>query len=87
MSTFLILIKQVFRRMGGRFTMSDDSHGIDQIGTNYPRMLAFIHQAGIQQIHYVDLDAPKINSHFPTTGFSRIAVDDLARLPFWSKNQ
>ena len=27
--------------MEGRFTMSDDSHGIDQIGTNYPRMLAF----------------------------------------------
>ena len=73
--------------MEGRFTMSDDSHGIDQIGTNYPRMLAFIHQAGIQQIHYVDLEAPKTDSRFPTAGFSKTAVDDLARLPFWSENQ
>jgi histidinol-phosphatase (PHP family) len=85
--SFLILIKQVFIRMGGCFTMSDDSHGIDQIGTNYPRMLAFIHQARIQHIHYVDLDTPRADSRFPTTGFSRIAVDDLARLPFWSENQ
>lgn len=67
--------------------MSDDSHGVDQIGTNYPRMLAFIQQAGIKQIHYADLEAPRKDSRFPTTGFSSIAVDDLARLPFWSKNQ
>jgi histidinol-phosphatase (PHP family) len=50
-------------------------------------MLAFIHQAGIQQIHYVDLEAPKTDSRFPTAGFSKTAVDDLARLPFWSENQ
>ncbi|KAF2786553.1 histidinol-phosphatase [Melanomma pulvis-pyrius CBS 109.77] len=82
-----LAVSQIFIRMGGRFTMSDDSHGADQVGTNYARMLAFIQQAGIKQIHYADLEAPRKDSRFPTAGFSSISVDDLARLPFWSKNQ
>ena len=34
--------------------MSDDSHGTDQVGTNYARMLAFIQRAGIEKIHFAD---------------------------------
>ena len=59
--------------------MSDDSHGIDQIGTNYARLLAFIRKAGIDQIHYADRAGARKDSRFPNTGFSSIAVTDLAQ--------
>jgi histidinol-phosphatase (PHP family) len=71
--------------MGGGFVMSDDSHGIDQIGTNYARLLAFIQKAGIEKIHYADSAGVRIDSRFPIAGFSSITVTDLARLPFWAK--
>ena len=74
----------MFLRMGGGFVMSDDSHGIDQIGTNYARLLAFIQKAGIEKIHYADSGVRK-DSRFPNAGFPSINVTDLARLPFWAK--
>lgn len=77
-------ICQMFLRMGGGFVMSDDSHGIDQIGTNYARLLAFIRKAGIDQIHYADRAGVRKDSRFPNAGFSSIAVTDLAQSPFWA---
>lgn len=38
-------------RLGGRFTLSDDSHGTDQVGLNYGKVLAFIEKTGIQEIY------------------------------------
>lgn len=78
--------------MGGRFAMSDDSHGIDQIGTNYRRLLDFIQTVGIKEIHYVDGDISSTTTTatdepFPHAGFSSIAVGDLCQLPFWTKAQ
>jgi histidinol-phosphatase (PHP family) len=75
----------MFLRMGGGFVMSDDSHGIDQIGTNYARLLAFIQKAGIEQIHYADSAGVRKDSRFPNAGFSTITVTDLTQLPFWAK--
>lgn len=67
--------------------MSDDSHGVDQIGTNYVRLLDFIQKAGIETIHYADLAGIRMDSRFPSAGFSSISVADLARLPFWTNLQ
>ncbi|KAF2637472.1 histidinol-phosphatase [Massarina eburnea CBS 473.64] len=77
-------ICQLFVGMGGRFVMSDDSHGIDQIGTNYTRLLDFIRKAGIKEIMYADSDASCTDRRFPNAGFSSIATDDLIQLPFWT---
>lgn len=74
----------MFLRMGGGFVMSDDSHGIDQIGTNYRRLLAFIQKVGIEEMHYVDHAGLRKDNRFPNAGFSSIAVADLAQLPFWT---
>lgn len=75
----------MFLRLKGGFVMSDDSHGIDQIGTNYPRLLAFIQKTGIENIHYADRAGTRKDSRFPSAGFTSIAVADLAQLQFWSK--
>jgi histidinol-phosphatase (PHP family) len=64
--------------------MSDDSHGIDQLGTNYTRLLAFVRQAGIEQIHYINPAGVRKDTRFPNAGFSSISVTDLAQIPFWA---
>jgi histidinol-phosphatase (PHP family) len=77
----------MFLRLQGSFVMSDDSHGIDQIGTNYASLLAFIQQAGIQEMHFVDQAGVRFDTRFPSAGFSSIKVTDLAKLPFWKSVQ
>ena len=32
------------------FTFSDDAHGVDQVGTNYAKILSFAEHAGIVEI-------------------------------------
>ncbi|ORY09527.1 Polymerase/histidinol phosphatase-like protein [Clohesyomyces aquaticus] len=81
-----LTICQAFLHMGGRFTMSDDSHSIDQVGTNYGRLLDFIQKTGMEEVWYADRDAPRHTSRFAHAGFSSIIVEELAQLPFWAAN-
>ncbi|KAI1760769.1 histidinol-phosphatase [Hypoxylon sp. FL1150] len=37
-------------RLGGRFTLSDDSHGIAQVGTNYGRALDYLSSLGVTSL-------------------------------------
>lgn len=73
--------------MGGSFVLSDDSHGIDQIGTNYAKLLVFIQRVGIQEIQFVDPAGVRTDDRFPSAGFASIAVSELRGLPFWSNLQ
>ena len=77
----------MFLHFGGGFVISDDSHGIDQIGTNYTRLLAYIQKTGIQEIRYVDQDGIRKDGRFPNSGFSTITVAELARSKFWTNLQ
>lgn len=43
-------IAEAWARMGGRFTFSDDSHGIAQVGTNYWRGLAYLEGLGVGEV-------------------------------------
>ncbi|KAL6414609.1 histidinol-phosphatase (php family) [Ilyonectria robusta] len=36
--------------MGGKFTFSDDSHGIAQVATNYARTVTYLESLGIQEV-------------------------------------
>lgn len=67
--------------------MSDDSHGIDQIGTNYVRLLDFIQKVGITEVWYVDSSVPSSDCRFPHAGFSSIAISNLMQSPFWARAQ
>ena len=78
---------QMFLHLGGAFVMSDDSHGVDQIGTNYLRLLAYIQKAGIEEIHFVDPAGVRKDGRFPSAGFSSIATSKLAKLTFWERLQ
>ncbi|KAG5978720.1 hypothetical protein E4U55_006034, partial [Claviceps digitariae] len=36
--------------LNGKFTLSDDSHGIAQLATNYPRGIAYLASLGVQTV-------------------------------------
>ncbi|KAH8709983.1 histidinol-phosphatase [Phaeosphaeriaceae sp. PMI808] len=76
-------ICQMFLRLGGGFVMSDDSHGIDQVGTNYAPMLSFIREIGITEIQYVDPNGVGHDHRFPKICFSSITTSTLVELLFW----
>ncbi|KAK4542092.1 hypothetical protein LTR36_007123 [Oleoguttula mirabilis] len=81
-------ICQVFREMGGRFTLSDDSHGVEQVGLNYAKTLACVERAGIAELHHL---APAFESQqpigdrFPGVRWSPILITDLKRHAFWTE--
>jgi len=71
---------------GGRFTISDDSHCVSQVGLNYNRLLGYIREIGLQEVHYLEklpmgemavnvLDACAVRS---------MTVDELAQQRFWN---
>jgi histidinol-phosphatase (PHP family) len=41
---------------GGRFVLSDDSHGVAQVGLNYPRLFDYIRGLGLSQYYHVEVD-------------------------------
>ncbi|CAI4210558.1 unnamed protein product [Parascedosporium putredinis] len=43
-------VARAYLEMGGRFTFSDDSHGIAQIATNYPRGLDYLESLGVTEV-------------------------------------
>lgn len=45
---------QAFLAMGGTFTVSDDSHGVGHVATNYEKLPQFFEKAGIDTIVYFE---------------------------------
>ncbi|KAL2266997.1 hypothetical protein VTJ83DRAFT_4274 [Remersonia thermophila] len=43
-------IAEAWLAMGGRFTFSDDSHGIAQVGTNYLKGLEYLESLGVKEV-------------------------------------
>ncbi|KFH45280.1 histidinol-phosphatase-like protein [Hapsidospora chrysogenum ATCC 11550] len=43
-------IAEEWLKMGGRFTMSDDSHGIAHLATNYSRALTYLESLGVTEL-------------------------------------
>jgi histidinol-phosphatase (PHP family) len=73
---------------GGRFCLSDDSHGVDQVALNFHRILEFLNRAGISNLHYLQLE-PTVDSdvpdaRFPRTQIAAISVEELGKMAFWS---
>ncbi|KAF2746354.1 histidinol phosphate phosphatase H [Sporormia fimetaria CBS 119925] len=77
-------ICQYFMSLGGRFTISDDSHGVAQLGTNYHRLLDFIKKVGIETIWYADRRTQSTSDARFRAGFSSMSVEELIQHPYWS---
>ncbi|KAH6890587.1 Polymerase/histidinol phosphatase-like protein [Thelonectria olida] len=44
------IIAQEWLKMGGKFTFSDDSHGIAQVATNYARQVTYLESLGVTEV-------------------------------------
>ncbi|KAI5783848.1 polymerase/histidinol phosphatase-like protein [Peziza echinospora] len=47
-------ICELVQSLGGRFTFSDDSHGVSQVGLNYDKLLQYARSLNIQEIYYLE---------------------------------
>ncbi|RDA88756.1 hypothetical protein CP532_4069 [Ophiocordyceps camponoti-leonardi (nom. inval.)] len=48
------VIAQKWLSIGGKFTMSDDSHGIAQVATNYARGISYLQSLGVESVWTLD---------------------------------
>lgn len=47
-------ICEAFLEMGGKLTLSDDSHGLVQVGTNYERAFEYLGSLGVEELWVLD---------------------------------
>ncbi len=76
---------QAFRELGGRFTLSDDSHGVEHVGLNFDKMLQCIRDAGITELFHL---APaeslnSLDSRFTDVRWASVSLTDLESHKFW----
>jgi histidinol-phosphatase (PHP family) len=66
--------------------LSDDSHGVNEVGLNYQRVLTFISSVGMSELYYLKYAPGSSNSNdarFPHIRVSSMAVSELESEPFW----
>jgi histidinol-phosphatase (PHP family) len=78
---------QRFVELNGRFTLSDDSHGVEQVGLNFPRVLDAIRRAGIKEIVYLAMigssQSQAIDERFQRVCWTTMTLDQLESHGFW----
>ncbi|KAL8799852.1 MAG: hypothetical protein Q9182_005601 [Xanthomendoza sp. 2 TL-2023] len=77
-------ISKEFLDLGGSFTISDDSHGVDQIGCRYRELLDFAKEVGILQITYFEKGPSNRDVRFPSVITKSISISRLESHPFWA---
>ncbi|KAI9691274.1 MAG: histidinolphosphatase [Bogoriella megaspora] len=70
-------ICKAFLELGGRFTLSDDSHGTDQVALNYPKVLQAIKESGIQHIHFLQHGNQTFDVRMPSVEVASLPVDTI----------
>jgi histidinol-phosphatase (PHP family) len=74
--------------LNGRFCLSDDSHGIDQVASNYHLVLNFMESVGISTLHYLELSTDPdvsevLDDRFPWLEIRSMSLSEVKQLPFW----
>ncbi|KAI0458762.1 histidinol-phosphatase [Xylaria acuta] len=68
------VIAEKWLSLGGKFTLSDDSHGIAQLGTNYGRALDFLSSLGVTILWMLRREPPHQDGAAKTTRTSLTEV-------------
>ncbi|KAI4177566.1 MAG: hypothetical protein LQ346_007659 [Caloplaca aetnensis] len=77
-------ISKEFLALGGSFTLSDDSHGIDHIGSSYRELLRFAQEVGITQLTYFEKGTSTKDSRFPNITTQTTALSQVQSHPFFA---
>ena len=68
---------EAWNRMGGLFVLSDDSHGIDQVGACYKQALEFLRGCGVDRMAYLERQRGE-------TVVKDMLMAEIEELPFWA---
>ncbi|KAK7509649.1 polymerase/histidinol phosphatase-like protein [Phyllosticta citriasiana] len=68
---------RIFLQRGGRFTLSDDSHQVGHVGTNYHKLPGFLESAGIQEVYRFVKAAETRDERFPGINVEAVSVRDI----------
>lgn len=81
------MVRQTFMQMGGRFCLSDDSHGVEQVALNYDRCIPYLERNHITHIYFLQSSRQKLDEpfdpRFPHVKLQSLTLQDLKTLPFW----
>lgn len=81
------MVKQTFEIMGGKFCLSDDSHGVEQVALNYHECIPYLKRNHISRVHFLESLcenlAEPVDSRFPSTNLRSLTIGELRALPFW----
>jgi histidinol-phosphatase (PHP family) len=44
----------MFMAMGGKLTLSDDSHGVSQVGLNFGAVSKYLKRLGVKDLYYLE---------------------------------
>ncbi|KAK8197975.1 histidinol-phosphatase [Phyllosticta capitalensis] len=69
-------ICQEFLRLGGRFTLSDDSHQVGHVGTNYHRLPEFLQRVDIEEVYRFVRAAESRDERFPGINVESVSIKD-----------
>ena len=64
--------------MGGKLTLSDDSHGIDQVGTNYGRTVEYLESLGVEEVWGLEVQEVERSGKMKVSVRS-VGVEDIKR--------
>ncbi|KAK4125921.1 histidinol phosphate phosphatase H [Parathielavia appendiculata] len=70
-------IAEEWLRMGGRFTVSDDSHGMAQVGTNYWKGLEYLEGLWVREVWTLERRQPEIEGGERQLVEKAVSIDDF----------
>ncbi|KAI4169867.1 MAG: hypothetical protein LQ343_005417 [Gyalolechia ehrenbergii] len=77
-------ISKEFLALGGQFTLSDDSHGIDHVGSYYRDLLRFAGKVGITQITFFEKGSATQDCQLPEVTAKTTPLSQLQSHPFFA---
>lgn len=70
---------EAFLSMGGMLTLSDDSHGIAHVGTNYDKGIQYLESLGVKELFTLDGKNGVINGQVGIRSVSLVSVKESFR--------
>ena len=73
--------------MGGTFTLSDDSHGIDQVAFGFDRVLEFADEIGLESLTIFESGTSARDPRFPNVITKDVRIPDLRTHIFFTQGR
>ncbi|KAL6717079.1 FK506 binding protein proline rotamase rapamycin-binding protein [Lecanora helva] len=73
-----------FLARGGQFTISDDSHGVSYVGTNYGRLLQFIEKLDVVSLTFLEKGCNTKDPRFPNVSSETVSIAQIRKHPVFA---